>query len=135
MKKGKKIWSITLSLFIIAFFATGCSSDNSTINTTVGEMTIKKAEIVDQFAGRTANPGYKILLIIFEAKDGKIKDGFNEAGMNVYLTTSSVSKVDKFVGGIWNRENFLGFVIPESAAGLMLNWPGNDPIPVEIHGQ
>ena len=119
-------------IIVVAFFAAGCSSGKSYINTSVGEMTVKRAEIVDEFGGRTAKPGFKILLIFFESKDGETKGGFNEAANDVFLTTSFGNRIDRFVGGIVRQETFLGFVIPESAINLMLSWPENDLIPLEI---
>ncbi|MFO7611944.1 MAG: hypothetical protein R6W99_05575 [Clostridia bacterium] len=131
--KHKKLYLVVSFIIVVALFVAGCSSGKSIISTSVGEMTVKRAVILDEFAGQSAKTGYKMLFIYFEPKDGEPKSGFFGASNNVILTSSDGSSAEKFTGGIESRENFLGFVIPEGATGLMLNWPGNKPIPIKIN--
>ena len=128
--------TLIASLFIIvALFMASCSPGKSYITTSVGDLSIKRSEIVYEFAGGNVVSGSKLLLIFFESKDGKTVDGLYEAGQNVTVSDSSGRKFEMGVGGIDQGENFLGFLIPESAADLKLVWPGNDPIAIEIQGQ
>ena len=129
----KHISQLMLVLLIVSCVATGCSSSDSIINTTIGEMTIKSTEIIDEFSGYKAASGYKFLLIYFTSEDGETKGGFNEAAENVYVSSSTSNiKYEIFFGGIYNSENFLLFSVPESATEMMLYWQGNDPISFTI---
>lgn len=131
----KKLTPFASLFLIVIFFVSGCSPGKTYITTSVGEIAIKRSEIVYEFAGSNVVSGSKLLLIFFESKDGETVDGLYEAGQKVIVTDSSGRKFDMGVGGIHQRENFLGFLIPESTTDLMLVWPGNDPIAIEIQEQ
>ncbi len=124
-------------MIIITILTASCSSGKSYINTSVGEITVMRFEIVDELFGgfKPDKPGLVILLISFESKDGGRIDGFDEASKNVFLTNSSGDRYEIDVVGWEYQEDYLGFAIPEQESVLMLNWPGNDPIPIEIQGQ
>lgn len=135
----KKITPFASLIMIVALFATGCSFGKTYITTSLGEITFTRAEFVDELMGQTAPPGKNILYIFFENKDGEITTttwDFNIACSEVFLTTSSGNEFYRFKIGGWEHDEYvLAFLIPESATGLMLNWPGNDPIPIKIQGQ
>lgn len=123
----------SLMIIVTFFFAAGCSSEKIIIDTSVGEITLKSAKVVDELLGRSvAGPGELMLIISFESKDGGRISGFDRASENVFLTDSSGDKHEIGIVGWETREDYLGFLISESATGLMLNWPGNEPIPIEI---
>lgn len=106
-----------------------------TITTSLGDMIITKAEIVDENPmGEKAAPGYQILNVSFESADDSPIDGmdFYSASQEVYIIGDDGSKTESYMGGLVSGELIVGFTPPASAQTFTLYWPNNDPIELDL---
>lgn len=134
--------TILFSVFtVVMMLLVSCSNTEKLtgpeVKTSIGTLTITKAEIVESLAGQRAAPGYQILLVklqsakeISEDKSGMIL-GVSEG---VYVVGDDGSVTERFMGGWQNEPNLItiGFTPPVFASQFTFHWPGNDPIELEM---
>jgi hypothetical protein len=109
---------------------------STTITTSVGDVVVTKAEIVNEdMFGSKAAPGYQILYVWFESADGSEIDGgdFLDASKGVaYVIGDDGSTTERYLGGLMSGSLMLGFTAPVSAKEFTLYWGDNDPITLSL---
>ena len=132
----KNVSRLLFLLLMIGTLLTGCSSGKR-IYTPLGILTIKRAELVDEFSMTQVKAGYKILMIYFECIDSDIdaNEFFDETENDVYVGDPYGDTYYRFHSGKIDGENpeySLGFVVPDTFHSFTLYWLDNDPINLEI---
>jgi len=115
-------------IMVFVFSVSGCGNQVSSIETSIGTLTVAEAEIVETLpgSGERAMPGYQILLVWFE---GDIEGGdLFEASEGVYVTGDDKSQTDRFMAGTVQQRLCVGFTPPSTTKTFTLSWPDNPPI-------
>lgn len=129
--KHKFILYLIVCFIISAILLTGCSS--SDIKTSVGDLSISRAETVKEFLGQEPKGlTDAILLIYFESEDEIDSANFQSASRSVVVSDFSGNEYPRAFSGFESGEFVLGFVVPEWMTEVTLHWPENEPIEVEI---
>jgi hypothetical protein len=93
--------------------------------------------VSEDLFGSKPLPGYKILLVWFEAAEGSSvnRDGFYDASRNAYITGDDGSQTNSYMGGFMSGQFVAGFTPPTSAHTFVLHWDDNPPVELKISHQ
>lgn len=132
--KHRKSLSLAICLLLFVLLLTSCSS--STIETSVGNLSIDRVEILEEFANqRPKNASDRFLMVYFGKIEDLTSENFNEAAKDVVVVDKQGNEYSSVISGIHQQEFFLAFITPISTTDLSLHWPDNSPIPLEIAEQ
>ncbi|MGD9819187.1 MAG: hypothetical protein AB7V04_10880 [Desulfomonilaceae bacterium] len=132
--KQIKVLSLATCLLLFVLLLTSCSS--STIETSVGNLSIDRVEILEEFANqRPKNASDRFLMVYFGEIEDLTSEDFTEAAQDVVVVDKQGNEYSRVISGIHMQEFFLAFITPISTTDLSLHWPDNSPIPLELAEQ
>jgi len=132
--KHRQIISLAICLLLFVILLASCSS--STIETSVGNLSIDRVEILEEFANqRPKNASDRFLMVYFGKIDNLTSEDFNKAAQDVVVVDKQGNEYYRVISGIHQQEFFLAFITPISITDFSLHWPDNSPIPLEIAEQ
>jgi len=129
------------SILFLLLTILGCTSRRARIETSIGQLTVIKAEVVNEFvlgAGWSikAQDGHQLLLVWFE---GNIWKSLNLTTSGVYVlgddgSTTPVASIGATVVGEKSSELklLLPFYPPITATSFTLYWPNNTPVELAL---
>jgi hypothetical protein len=125
---------VLLFTFLLLSTIVGCTSSGARIKTSIGNLTIIKAETADKLPSteQRAKDGYQLLLVWLEGDTNKRADLTTEG---VYIIGDDGSETHVAVSGVSMLEEetselkfLLGFTPPITAKTFTLYWPDNPPV-------
>jgi len=132
----KVLYKICVIPFVLLLLSTivGCTSSEARIETSIGKLTVIKAQIAEELpgTGHRAADGYQLLLVWLEGDTSEQADLTTEGvyvigddGSKTYVAVSGVSRLGE---GTSELKFLLGFSPPITAKTFTLYWPDNPPV-------
>jgi hypothetical protein len=102
------------------------------LKTSIGDLRVTSARLVDQANSTQAEPGHKILLLGLERVDDSPIDlqQFQDAHVQAFIRGDDDSATTSTMGGFVDGAFSIGFQVPETLKTYSLEWEGNDPVEI-----